>query len=98
MWLEQFKENMESGCCKGVLAFLDDEYATSYTTVLELMYSQTLNSSELNTGIDGGLPVVLIMLKGLTERRRGRRGYRARGAVLPRWHKEYKCWGRKKII
>ena len=67
MWLEQFKENMESGCCKGVLAFLDDEYATSYTTVLELMYSQTLNSSELNTGIDGGLPVVLIMLKGLTE-------------------------------
>ena len=67
MWLEQFKENMESGCCKGVLAFLDDEYATSYTTLLELMYSQTYNSSDENTGIEGGLPVVLIMLKGLTE-------------------------------
>lgn len=39
-WTTQFPENMADPKCKGVLAFLDDRYATSYATLLELMYSQ----------------------------------------------------------
>lgn len=39
-WTTQFPQNMGDPKCKGVLAFLDDKYATSYATVLELMYSQ----------------------------------------------------------
>lgn len=39
-WIDQFPENMEDVKCKGVLAFLDDKYRTSYATLLELMYSQ----------------------------------------------------------
>ena len=31
---------MESDKCKGVLVFLDDKYATSYATLMELMHSQ----------------------------------------------------------
>lgn len=41
-WTTQFPENMRNPKCKGVLAFLDDKYATSYATLLELMYSQCL--------------------------------------------------------
>ena len=41
LWILQFPENMESHNCKGVLAFVDNKYATSYATLLELMYSQT---------------------------------------------------------
>lgn len=40
LWITQFPENMESDNCKGVLAFIDDKYATSYATLLELLYSQ----------------------------------------------------------
>ena len=61
LWIDQFPENMRSYKCKGVLVFLDDKYATSYATLLELMYSQTqkankkvvpINLSKL-TKIDG---------------------------------------------
>lgn len=31
---------MKPDHCKGVLAFIDDKYATSYATLLELLYSQ----------------------------------------------------------
>ena len=41
LWISQFPENMEHYNCKGVIAFVDDKYATSYATLLELMYSQT---------------------------------------------------------
>lgn len=41
LWITQFPENMESYLCRGVLAFVDNKYVTSYATVLELMYSQT---------------------------------------------------------
>ncbi len=41
LWISQFPENMENYNCKGVIAFVDDKYATSYATLLELMYSQT---------------------------------------------------------
>lgn len=41
LWISQFPENMEHYNCMGVLAFVDDKYATSYATLLELMYSQT---------------------------------------------------------
>ena len=40
LWTEQFPENMESPNCKGVLAFIDDKYACSYATLMELLYSQ----------------------------------------------------------
>ena len=39
-WTTQFPDNMESDKCKGVLVFLDDKYATSYATLMELMHSQ----------------------------------------------------------
>lgn len=39
-WTTQFPENMADPKCKGILTFLDDSYATSYATLLELMYSQ----------------------------------------------------------
>lgn len=40
LWTKQFPANMASPLCKGVVAFLDKKYATSYATLLELMYSQ----------------------------------------------------------
>lgn len=40
LWTKQFPENMESPNCKGVLAFVDDKYACSYATLMELLYSQ----------------------------------------------------------
>ena len=40
LWIEQFPDNMESELCQGVLAFVDDKYATSYATLLELINSQ----------------------------------------------------------
>lgn len=58
LWIHQFPENMENERCKGVLAFLDDKYATSYATLLELMYSQTYLANEL--------PVVPVNLSKLT--------------------------------
>ena len=43
LWTEQFPKNMEDSKCRGVIAFIDDKYATSYATLLELMYSQAIN-------------------------------------------------------
>ena len=43
VWTKQFPKNMKDENCKGVIAFLDDKYATSYATLLELMYSQAIN-------------------------------------------------------
>lgn len=39
-WTEQFPENMEADDCRGVLAFVDNSYTTSYATLMELLYSQ----------------------------------------------------------
>lgn len=39
-WVRQFPANMDDPKCKGVLAFVDNKYATSYATLLELMFSQ----------------------------------------------------------
>lgn len=36
LWTEQFPENMESGNCRGVVAFIDDAYTKSYATLMEL--------------------------------------------------------------
>lgn len=40
LWTDQFPENMESGNCRGVVAFIDDAYTKSYATLMELLYSQ----------------------------------------------------------
>ena len=40
LWTEQFPENMEASNCRGILAFVDDLYTTSYATLMELLYSQ----------------------------------------------------------
>ena len=40
LWTKQFPLNMESGNCRGILAFLDDAYTTSYATLMELLFSQ----------------------------------------------------------
>ena len=40
LWTEQFPENMEADNCKGIIAFVDDAYTTSYATLMELLYSQ----------------------------------------------------------
>lgn len=63
LWISQFPDNMEHFNCRGVLAFFDNNYATSYATLLELMYSRTYaadNGSE-------GLPVVPVNLDRLTK-------------------------------
>lgn len=67
LWIEQFPENMESWYCKGVIAFLDDRYATSYATLMELMYSQTqLAGCGSKNPEKEGLPVVPVNLGNLT--------------------------------
>lgn len=63
LWIEQFQKNMEDYKCKGVLAFIDNKYATSYATLLELMYSQTSAVDEE----EEGLPVIPITLDKLTK-------------------------------
>lgn len=59
-WVEQMPENMNSYKCKGILAFLDDKYATSYATLMELMHSQTYDG-----GGNSGLPVIPVNLDDL---------------------------------
>lgn len=65
-WIEQFPTNMESVHCKGVIAFIDSKYSTSYATLLELMYSQTCKASQGGKKEnDGLLPVVTVNLESL---------------------------------
>lgn len=59
-WIVQFPENMNSYKCRGVLTFLDNAYATSYATLMELMHSQTYEA-----GGDTGLPIVPVNLGDL---------------------------------
>ena len=68
LWIKQFTKNMEHTNCKGVLAFFNDNYATSYATLLELMYSQTVSAGEggRKEEYDEGLPVVPINLGDFT--------------------------------
>lgn len=69
-WINQFPANMESEYCKGVIAFVDNKYATSYATLIELMNSQKLraNIGSVNQGKkDHGLPVVQINLGKLND-------------------------------
>lgn len=66
LWTTQFPENMESHLCKGVLVFLDDKYATSYATLLELMYSQVGCYDETQDYFIKK-PVIPICLGDLTE-------------------------------
>lgn len=40
-WIQQFSANMESIHCKAFIAFLDDEYYSSYATLLEMMTRKT---------------------------------------------------------
>lgn len=61
VWTEQFPENMDCNRCVGVLAFLDDKYATSYATLMELMHSQTYYA-----GDESGLPIIPVNLGDLT--------------------------------
>ena len=56
-WITQFTTNMFSERCKGVIAFFDNKYATSYAAMMELMFSQTKEYP---------LPVVPIDLEKLT--------------------------------
>ena len=41
IWLEQMEENMKHKNCRAIIPFLNVAYATSYATLLELMFSQT---------------------------------------------------------
>lgn len=63
LWINQFHKNMGSENCRGILAFLDNKYATSYATLMELMCSQChLNGDyELSP-----LPVIPVNLDKLT--------------------------------
>ncbi|MCI9023898.1 MAG: hypothetical protein HFG92_05555 [Dorea sp.] len=62
LWIDQFPDNMDHPRCKGVLAFIDDKYATSYATLLELMCSQSEGGDR-----DERLPVIPVNLGTLTE-------------------------------
>lgn len=64
-WTTQFPENMRDPKCKGVLAFLDNKYATSYATLLELMYSQC-SCQDPNTYNYVTKPVIPVNLEALT--------------------------------
>ena len=66
LWTKQFPKNMSSCYCKGVLAFFDDKYVTSYAALMELMYSQTENAGLANDDIEG-LPIIPIDLDELTK-------------------------------
>lgn len=65
LWINQFPENMSDYKCKGVIAFFDDKYATSYATLMELLYSQTKKAAAGKKDPDG-LPVVPVDLAKLT--------------------------------
>ena len=69
LWVEQFPLNMNSRYCKGVIAFLDDRYATSYATLMELLYSQTLKAGRGGKLEEKkrGLPVVPVNLDKLNQ-------------------------------
>lgn len=81
LWIEQFPENMRHYKCKGVLAFLDDKYETSYATLSELMYSQTRLAANIGEGLpkDKGLAVVPIYLSKPTRRKEGAEGEKDTG-------------------
>lgn len=64
-WIKQFPDNMGDYKCKGVIAFFDDSYATSYATLMELLYSQTKKAAMGKADPDG-LPIVSIDLEKLT--------------------------------
>lgn len=66
LWIEQFPVNMSDYKCKGVIAFFDDKYATSYATLMELLYSQTKKAAMGKADPDG-LPIVSIDLARLTD-------------------------------
>lgn len=66
-WIKQFPKNMESSKCKGVLAFLDNKYAQSYATLMELMYSQTKKASFGGKKKGIGLPVVPVNLEKMMD-------------------------------
>lgn len=65
LWINQFPENMGDYKCKGVIAFFDDKYATSYATLMELLYSQTKKAA-MGKANPNGLPIVPIDLAKLT--------------------------------
>lgn len=64
IWVNQFPNNMKTPNCKGVLAFIDDKYTTSYATLMELMYSQTRQASVGGKKDGEKLSVVTINLFG----------------------------------
>ena len=65
LWTDQFRENMEAENCLGVLAFVNDAYATSYATLMELLYSQVgCQDQNYNTVPK---PVVTINLSKLSQ-------------------------------
>lgn len=64
LWIDQFYENMKSLKCKAMLAFVNDNYYSSYATLMEMMASQTKNA--------GGKPgtkllVLPIMIGDITD-------------------------------
>lgn len=65
LWITQFPKNMCDYKCKGVIAFFDDKYATSYATLMELLYSQTKKAA-LGKPDSEGLPIVPVDLGKLT--------------------------------
>jgi len=76
-WFNQFQDNMENYKCKGVIAFFDDKYATSYATLMELLYSQTKKAA-FGKHDEKGLPIVPIVLDRLTDIK-GERGQKNTG-------------------
>lgn len=65
LWVNQFPDNMGDYKCKGVIAFFDDNYATSYATLMELLYSQTKKAA-IGKSDPNGLPIVPVDLAKLT--------------------------------
>lgn len=95
LWIEQFPKNMNDPKCKGVLAFIDDKYATSYATLLELMYSQLgCYNEEYDPVKKPVVPVNLEILKAIEDKSDTGLGQKkfADGTVNPHADSEYEMF------
>ncbi len=62
-WINQFYDNMTSAYCKAFIAFIDNNYFSSYATLMELMASRTA----LAGGCNGALTFLSINLETIKD-------------------------------
>ncbi len=63
-WIEQMREALENGYCKGILVFISEAYITSYATLLEILYSRTEAVKEWKDD-EENIPLFEVWLEGV---------------------------------